>query len=66
MWNPDEKRTHMNWKPNEQVTHMNWNSYEIKGHTWVMGSAHGDTSGSVNPAHHVRLGHSWLWLSVPN
>ena len=33
---------------------------------WVTSSACSTTPGSVNPAHYVRLGLSWLWLTVPN
>ena len=50
MWNPDEES----------------DSYELKGHLWVMGSTCGATSGSVDPAHHVRPGLSLPQLSVPS
>ena len=33
---------------------------------WVLVSALGAASGSVNPAPYVRPGHSWLQMSVPS
>ena len=44
---------------------VNWNQQE-KMTLWVMGSTtYGATSGSVNPAHYVRLRHSWPHCQYP-